>query len=68
MGFRFRERLRIFPGLWINLSKRGGSLSVGGHGFTENINAKGHMETFSAPSSGLSYRTKRRKCARPKRR
>jgi hypothetical protein len=23
MGFRFRERLRITPGLWINLSKKG---------------------------------------------
>ena len=37
MGFRFHKRLRIFPGLWINLSKRGGSLSVGGRGATINV-------------------------------
>jgi hypothetical protein len=23
MGFRFRKRLKLFPGLWINLSKKG---------------------------------------------
>src|SRR3982074_650082 len=38
MGFRFRKRLRIIPGfLWVNVSKKGGSLSVGGHGLTANI-------------------------------
>jgi Protein of unknown function (DUF4236) len=30
MGWRLRKRLRILRGVWINLSKRGGSLSVGG--------------------------------------
>ena len=45
MGFRFRKRLRIFPGLWLNLSKKGGSLSVGGRGATVNVNPKGHQET-----------------------
>jgi uncharacterized protein DUF4236 len=25
MGFRFRKRIRIIPGLWVNLSKKGGS-------------------------------------------
>jgi Protein of unknown function (DUF4236) len=32
MGWKFRKRIRIVKGLWIDLSKRGGSLSVGGHG------------------------------------
>jgi Protein of unknown function (DUF4236) len=32
MGFRFRKRLRIFPGLWLNLSKKGDALIVGGSG------------------------------------
>jgi Protein of unknown function (DUF4236) len=41
MGWRFRKRIRIIPGLWIHLSKRGGSLSVGGHGMTANISKKG---------------------------
>jgi hypothetical protein len=45
MGFRFRKRLRIFPGLWLNLSKKGGSLSVGGRGATVNVSPKGHQGT-----------------------
>jgi hypothetical protein len=45
MGFRFRKRLRIFPGLWLNLSKKGGSLSVGARGGTVNVSPKGHQET-----------------------
>ena len=32
MGFRFRKRIRIIPGLWLNASKSGISASVGGHG------------------------------------
>jgi hypothetical protein len=61
MGFRFHKRLRIIPGLWPNLSKKGGSLSVGGRGATINVNREGHQETVGLPGSGLSYRTKRRK-------
>jgi hypothetical protein len=61
MGFRFHKRLRIIPGLWVNLSKKGGSISVGGRGATINVNQEGHQETVGLPGSGLSYRTKRRK-------
>ena len=61
MGFRFRKRIRLFKRAWINLSKKGGSVSVGGHGFTENISRKGHQETVGLPGSGLSYRTRRHK-------
>jgi hypothetical protein len=60
MGFRFRKRLRIFPGLWINFSKKGGPLSVGGRGATVNLNPKGHQENVGLPGSGLSYRKRRR--------
>jgi Protein of unknown function (DUF4236) len=60
MGFRFRKRLRLFPGAWINLSKSGASLSVGGHGLTANIGKGGVQETMGLPGSGLTYRTKRR--------
>jgi Protein of unknown function (DUF4236) len=52
MGSRFRKRIRIVKGLWINLSKRGGSLSVGGHGLTANISKKGVHETAGLPGSG----------------
>ena len=50
----FRKRFRLAPSLWLNLSKAGGSLSVGGHGLTVNLNEQGHKETISAPGTGIS--------------
>ena len=41
MGFRFRKRIRIAPGLAINISKSGVSTSIGGKGSTINIGKKG---------------------------
>jgi hypothetical protein len=61
MGFRFRKRIKLFPGLWLNASKSGISASVGGHGATLNLTARAFQETLSLPGSGVSYRTKRRK-------
>jgi len=54
MGFRFRKRIKLFPGLWLNASRSGISASIGGHGFTTNISARGHQETVSAPGTGVS--------------
>ena len=59
MGIRLRKRIKLFPGLWINLSKKGGSLSVGGHGLTANISKKGVRETVGLPGTGISYQSKR---------
>jgi hypothetical protein len=59
MGFRFRKRIKLIPGLWVNLSKKGGSLSVGGHGLTANMSKKGVRETVGLPGSGISYQTRR---------
>jgi Protein of unknown function (DUF4236) len=59
MDWRFRKRIRIVKGLWLNLSKRDGSLSVGGHGLTANILKKGVRETVGLPGSGISYQTRR---------
>ena len=56
MGFRIRKRLKVVPDVWINLSKMGGSLSVGGHGLTTNINRRGIKATVSVPG-GISYQT-----------
>jgi hypothetical protein len=59
MGFRIRKRIRLGKGIWINLSKKGGSLSVGGRGATMNVSKKGVRDTFSVPGTGISYQTKR---------
>jgi hypothetical protein len=59
MGLRFRRRLHILPGLWLNVSKRGVSTSIGGHGATLNLSKRGKMTTLGLPGSGLSYRSSR---------
>ena len=53
MGFRFQRRIRIAPGVRLNLSRSGISTSVGGRGFT--LNSRG-TATVSIPGTGLSYR------------
>jgi hypothetical protein len=54
MGFRFRKILRIAPGVRLNISKSGGSLSLGGKGVTVNFGRKGARTTYGLPGSGLS--------------
>ncbi len=61
MGFRFRRRIKLVSGFWLNLSRSGVSASIGGHGATVNLNRKGAQGTLSLPGSGVSYQTKRRK-------
>lgn len=57
MGIRFQKRIKILPGVYINLSKSGVSASLGGHGATVNVGASGkRMVTFGIPGTGLSYR------------
>lgn len=57
MGLRFQKRIRILPGVYINLSKSGVSASVGGHGATVNVDHTGRrMITLGIPGTGLSYR------------
>ena len=61
MGFRFRRRMRVPPGLWVNFSKSGPlSLSAGLRGITTNIGRKGTRLTGSIRGTGLSYRTRLR--------
>ena len=57
MGFRFQKRIRILPGVYINLSKSGVNGSVGGHGATVNVGHDGRrMITLGVPGTGMSYR------------
>jgi len=57
MAFLFRKRIKILPGLWFNLSKRGISTSIGGKGLTVNLKDGKTRTTASIPGTGLSYRT-----------
>ena len=58
MGFRFQRRIRIVPGVRLNLSKSGLGGSIGRTGLRLGIDAK-RRKYFSAglPGTGLSYRT-----------
>jgi hypothetical protein len=57
MGFRFQKRIRIMPGVWLNLSKSGVSLSFGAFGITHNIQITGRQRTTLAlHGTGMSYR------------
>ena len=57
MGFRFRKRIKIAPGAWLNLSKSGVSTSIGGKGLTVNLKDGKTTTTASLPGTGLSYRS-----------
>ena len=58
-SFRYRRRIRLFPGLTLNLSKNGlSSISLGGRGLSHNIpvNRKGPARTTAGiPGTGLSW-------------
>lgn len=55
MSLRFRKRIKIFPGVWFNLSKSGISTSIGGKGLTVNLKDGKTKTTVGIPGSGLSY-------------
>lgn len=55
MGLRVRKIFKLAPGIRLNLSKSGGSVSVGGKGFTVNLGPKGTRGTVGLPGSGVSY-------------
>jgi tetratricopeptide (TPR) repeat protein len=58
MSFRFWRRIRIAPGVTLNLSKSGGSLSFGPRGAKFTIGPHGKRVTAGIPGTGLFYTTK----------
>ncbi len=55
MGFRFWRRMKIAPGLTLNLSKSGPSLSVGRRGAKFTVGPRGTRATVGIPGTGLFY-------------
>jgi Protein of unknown function (DUF4236) len=60
-GWRFRRTIKVLPGVHVNISKSGVSLSLGGPGATINFNKEGTQTTVGLPGSGVSYRGERSK-------
>ncbi|KGA43380.1 DUF4236 domain-containing protein [Pectobacterium brasiliense] len=57
MSLRFRQTFTLFPGVRLNIGKRGISASIGVPGATVNFGQKGIRATVGLPGSGLSYTT-----------
>ncbi|MDF2435260.1 MAG: hypothetical protein JWP44_4891 [Mucilaginibacter sp.] len=55
MGFRFSRRIRLFPGVRVNLSKSGASVSLGRRGAWITAGKRGTRATLGIPGTGLSY-------------
>lgn len=57
MGFRFQKRIRILPGITLNLSKKGVSTSIGTRGARVTLGHGKTRTTVGIPGSGLSHTT-----------
>ena len=57
MPFRFFRRKQIFPGVTLNISKSGPSLSLGPRGLKHTIGPRGRRTTIGLPGTGLHYTT-----------
>jgi tetratricopeptide (TPR) repeat protein len=57
MGMRFWRRVKIAPGLTLNLSKSGASLSLGVRGAHITAGTSGKRATVGIPGTGLFYTT-----------
>lgn len=55
MSFRFWRRIRIAPGVTLNLSKSTASLSFGPRGAKYTVSPRGNRSTVGLPGTGLFY-------------
>ena len=56
MGWRYRKRIKILPGIYINISKSGISTNVGVKGASVTFGPKGTYVNTGLPGSGLYRR------------
>lgn len=55
MPIQFRRSIRLFPGVRLNLSKGGMSISLGKKGFRLNFSKRGVRQTTDLPGKGLYH-------------
>lgn len=55
MGFRFQRRIKIIPGVTLNVGKRGVSTSIGRRGAHITFGQNGVRTTAGIPGTGISY-------------
>jgi hypothetical protein len=56
MAWRFRKRVKIIPGVYLNFSTSGISTTIGPRGFSVNIGSKGTFLNSGIPGTGLYNR------------
>ncbi len=59
MGLRLWKRIKILPGITLNLSKRGISISFGTRGLRYTIGKNRRQTSIGLPGTGIYY-TKRK--------
>ena len=58
MGWGFRKRIKIAPGIKLNISKKGVSTTIGPRGLSVNVGKKGTHLNAGLPGTGIYSRTK----------
>jgi hypothetical protein len=61
MGWRFQRRRKLFPGLTLNVGKRGLSVSAGPRGAKVTAGRRGIAATVSLLGTGLAYVWRKRR-------
>lgn len=56
MGLRFQKRVKLFPGVHLNLSRSGVSATLGVEGASVTVGKAGVFANVGLPGSGISYR------------
>jgi Protein of unknown function (DUF4236) len=56
LGFRFSRRIKIAPGIRVNIGLKGASVSVGPRGASNTAGRNGIYANAGIPGTGLSYR------------
>lgn len=57
MGFRFQKRIKVLPGVSLNIGKRGASVSIGPRGARTTVGRHGIKHSFGIPGTGIRYET-----------
>ena len=58
MGWRFRKRIKLFPGIYLNISKSGLGLNIGSKGANVSVGPNGTYVNTGIPGTGLYRRDK----------
>ena len=61
MGWRFQRRKKLFPGVTLNLGKRGAGVRVGRRGARVSASRKGVAASLSLVGTGLAYVWRRKR-------